>query len=91
VVFFGLGFETTMPSTALTLLRAAREGVGNFSIFCNHILVPPPIRALLDDPQMRLDGFIGLGHVSMVIGLGPYAFHRARLWKAACGGRLRAA
>jgi hydrogenase expression/formation protein HypD len=74
VVFFGLGFETTMPSTALTLLRAAREGVGNFSIFCNHILVPPPIRALLDDPEMRLDGFIGPGHVSMVIGTHPYDF-----------------
>jgi hydrogenase expression/formation protein HypD len=74
VVFFGLGFETTMPSTALTLLRAARERVTNFSIFCNHILVPPPIRALLSDPAMRLDGFVGPGHVSMVIGNRPYDF-----------------
>ncbi len=74
VVFFGLGFETTMPATALTLLRAAAEGQTNFSIFCNHILVPPPIRALLEDPDMRLDGFIGPGHVSMVIGNRPYDF-----------------
>ena len=74
VVFFGLGFETTMPSTALTVQQAAREGVWNFSLFCNHILVPPPIKALLDDPYMTLDGFVGPGHVSMVIGTDPYEF-----------------
>ncbi len=74
VVFFGLGFETTMPSTALTVLQAAREGIGNFSLFCNHILVPPPIRALLQDPDMRIDGFIGPGHVSMVTGIHIYDF-----------------
>ncbi len=74
VVFFGLGFETTMPSSALTLQQAAREEIANFSVFCNHILVPPPIKALLDDPDMRLDGFVGPGHVSMVIGTTPYDF-----------------
>ena len=74
VVFFGLGFETTTPSTALTIQAAAREGVANFSVFCNHITVPEPIKALLDDPDMRLDGFIGPGHVSMVIGTHPYDF-----------------
>jgi hydrogenase expression/formation protein HypD len=74
VVFFGLGFETTTPSTALTILAAAREGIGNFSVFCNHITVPPPIRALLRDPEMTLDGFVGPGHVSMVIGTRPYRF-----------------
>ncbi len=74
VVFFALGFETTMPSTALTVLQAAREGIGNFSLFCNHITVPQPIKALLDDPDMRLDGFIGPGHVSMVVGTRPYDF-----------------
>ncbi|EIE50152.1 hydrogenase formation protein HupD [Salipiger aestuarii] len=74
VVFFGLGFETTTPSTALTLQQAHRDGVGNFSVFCNHITVPPPIKALLDDPHMRLDGFVGPGHVSMVIGIHPYDF-----------------
>jgi hydrogenase expression/formation protein HypD len=74
VVFFGLGFETTTPSTALAIQQAAREGLGNFSVFCNHITVPEPIKALLDDPDMRLDGFIGPGHVSMVIGIHPYDF-----------------
>ncbi len=74
VVFFGLGFETTMPSTALTVQQAAKEDQDNFSIFCNHILVPPPIKALLDDPDMKLDGFVGPGHVSMVIGTSPYDF-----------------
>lgn len=74
VVFFGLGFETTTPSTALSIQQAAREGLTNFSVFCNHITVPPPIKALLDDPHMVLDGFVGPGHVSMVIGTRPYDF-----------------
>lgn len=74
VVFFGLGFETTTPSTALAIQQAAREGLKNFTVFCNHITVPEPIKALLDDPLMRLDGFIGPGHVSMVIGVHPYDF-----------------
>lgn len=74
VVFFGLGFETTTPSTALTIQQAARDGIDNFSVFCNHITVPPPIRALLNDPHMVLDGFVGPGHVSMVIGIHPYDF-----------------
>ncbi|WP_373049771.1 hydrogenase formation protein HypD [Thalassovita aquimarina] len=74
VVFFGLGFETTTPSTALSIQAAAREGIANFSVFCTHITVPPPIRALLDDPHMVLDGFVGPGHVSMVIGIHAYDF-----------------
>ena len=74
VVFFGLGFETTTPSTALSIQQAAREELSNFSVFCNHITVPPPIKALLDDPHMVLDGFVGPGHVSMVIGTHPYDF-----------------
>lgn len=81
VVFFGLGFETTTPSTALTIQQAAREGLGNFSVFCNHITVPEPIRALLEDPHMVLDGFIGPGHVSMVIGTHPYDFIAAEYGK----------
>jgi hydrogenase expression/formation protein HypD len=74
VVFFGLGFETTTPSTALSIQQAAREDLRNFSVFCNHITVPPPLRALLSDPEMQLDGFVGPGHVSMVIGTRPYDF-----------------
>ncbi|WP_435103328.1 hydrogenase formation protein HypD [Arhodomonas sp. AD133] len=74
VVFFGLGFETTMPSTAMTVLEAEREGIGNFSLFCNHITIIPTIKAILDSPALTLDGFLGPGHVSMVIGTAPYDF-----------------
>jgi len=72
VMFFAIGFETTAPSTALTLMRAKAEGIGNFSVFCNHVTIIPAIRAILDSPDMRLDGFIGPGHVSTVIGCRPY-------------------
>ncbi len=74
VVFFGLGFETTMPSTALTVLQAEAEGIVNFSLFCNHITIIPTIKAILDSPDLNLDGFLGPGHVSMVIGATPYEF-----------------
>ena len=72
VIFFAIGFETTAPSTAFTLLRARALGVRNFSVFCNHVTIVPAIRAILDSPDMRLDGFIGPGHVSTVIGCRPY-------------------
>ncbi len=74
VVFFGLGFETTMPSTALTVLKAEEQGIHNFSLFCNHITIIPTIKAVLDSPGLQLDGFLGPGHVSMVIGNQPYDF-----------------
>ena len=74
VVFFAIGFETTAPSTAVTLLRAQAENIQNFSIFCNHVTIIPAMKAILDSPDLRLDGFIGPGHVSMVIGLRPYTF-----------------
>src|SRR5262249_41899703 len=74
VVFFAIGFETTAPSTALTLLAARRLGMTNFSVFCNHVTIVPAIRAILDSPDMRLDAFIGPGHVSTVIGCRPYEF-----------------
>lgn len=74
VVFFGLGFETTAPSTALTVLDAERDGVENFYVFGNHITIVPTLRALLADPTLELDAFVGPGHVSMVIGAAPYAF-----------------
>jgi hydrogenase expression/formation protein HypD len=72
VMFFAIGFETTAPSTALTLMRAKSLGVSNFSVFCNHVTIIPAIRAILDSPDMRIDGFIGPGHVSTVIGCRPY-------------------
>ncbi len=77
VVFFAIGFETTAPSTAITLLRAKAEGIKNFSIFCNHVTIIPAMKAILDSPDLRLDGFIGPGHVSMVIGMRPYTFRGA--------------
>jgi hydrogenase expression/formation protein HypD len=72
VMFFAIGFETTAPSTALTLVRAKTQGVHNFSVFCNHVTIIPAIRAILDSPDMRIDAFIGPGHVSTVIGCRPY-------------------
>lgn len=78
VVFFALGFETTMPATALTVLQAAAERVDNFSVFCNHITIVPTIAALLAAPDVQIDGFLGPGHVSAVIGETPYAFVAAQ-------------
>jgi len=74
VVFFAIGFETTAPSTALTLKRAKAEGVSNFSAVCNHVTIVPPLRALLESPDLRLDGFIGPGHVCTVVGARPFHF-----------------
>ncbi len=74
IVFFGLGFETTAPSTAFTILQAAAENITNFSMFSNHVLVIPALKALLNNPDLELDGFVGPGHVSMVIGTEPYEF-----------------
>ena len=74
VIFFAIGFETTMPSTALTVLAAEKAGIKNFSLFCNHITIVPTIKAILDSPELLLDGFVGPGHVSMVIGNKPYEF-----------------
>ena len=74
VVFMAIGFETTAPSTAMTVLRAAAEGLQNFSVFCNHVTIIPAIKAILDSPDLRLDGFLGPGHVSTVIGCRPYEF-----------------
>ncbi|BCN65803.1 hydrogenase formation protein HypD [Prescottella equi] len=74
VVFFAVGFETTAPSTAVTLVRARQTGVTNFSIFCNHVTIVPPIKAILESPDLRLSGFLGPGHVSTVVGLRPYRF-----------------
>ncbi len=72
VIFFAIGFETTAPSTALTLMRAKAKEIHNFSVFCNHVTIIPGIRAILDSPDMRIDAFIGPGHVSTVIGCRPY-------------------
>jgi hydrogenase expression/formation protein HypD len=74
VVFFAIGFETTAPSTALTLKRAKAEGIANFSVMCSHVTIVPPLRALLESPDLRLDGFVGPGHVATVVGARPFTF-----------------
>ena len=74
VVFFAIGFETTAPSTALTLRRAKAEGIDNFLCLCNHVTIVPPLRALLESPDLQLDGFIGPGHVATVVGARPFEF-----------------
>lgn len=74
VIFFALGFETTMPSTALTVLQAANENIKNFSLFCNHITTVPTIKAILDSPDIQIDAFLAPGHVSMVVGEKPFEF-----------------
>ena len=80
VVFFAIGFETTTPPTAVAIQAAAREGLTNFSVFCNHVLTPAAIQNILDAPQVRrlgtvpLDAFIGPSHVSTIIGSQPYEF-----------------
>ena len=91
VVFFAVGFETTAPSTALTLKRAKQEGIPNFSCFSNHVTIVPPLRALLESPDLRLDGFIGPGHVSHRRGRAPVRVHPGGLRQADRDLGLRAA
>ena len=74
VVFFGLGFETTMPATALTLRQARERNVDNFYFFCQHITLLPTLRSLLDQSENGIDAFLAPGHVSMVIGTEAYGF-----------------
>jgi hydrogenase expression/formation protein HypD len=80
VVFLAIGFETTTPPTALVVLEAGEQGIGNFSVFCNHVLTPSAISHILESPEVRelgtvvIDGFVGPAHVSTVIGSQPYEF-----------------
>jgi hydrogenase expression/formation protein HypD len=74
VVFFAVGFETTAPSTALTVVQADQARLKNFSIFSNHVLIQPPLRAILDTAGLQLDGFIGPGHVATVVGSDHFSF-----------------
>lgn len=72
VVFAGIGFETTAPATAVAIRAARAEGLTNFSVLSCHKLVLPALRALLADPEIRIDGFLCPGHVSVVIGADAY-------------------
>lgn len=72
VVFFGVGFETTAPANAMTVKLARQQGIGNFSLLVSHVLVPPAIRAIMDSPTSRVQGFLAAGHVCTVMGLSEY-------------------
>lgn len=74
VVFFAVGFETTAPSTAVTLEAARRKAVPNFSVFSNHVTIEPPLRAIVDGGGTEVDGFIGPGHVATVVGTKAFDF-----------------
>ncbi|MCB9853570.1 MAG: hydrogenase formation protein HypD [Phycisphaerales bacterium] len=81
VVFLGVGFETTSPATALTILEAARDQVPNFSVLVSHKLVVPAMVALLECDDMSIDGFLCPGHVSVIIGSNAYAPIASRFGK----------
>lgn len=78
VVFFAIGFETTTPPTAVALKATEAKGLKNFSIYCNHVLTPVAMRAILDmpptpdEPPIAIEGFVGPSHVSTIIGMEPY-------------------
>lgn len=74
VVFIAVGFETTAPAIAATVLEAQARRLANFSVFCAHKTTPPALRAIADDPETKIDGFILPGHVSTITGLAPYRF-----------------
>jgi hydrogenase expression/formation protein HypD len=74
VVFFATGFETTSPLIAATVRQTEKSGIRNFAVYAAHKLVPPALRALLDSPDVQVDGFILPGHVSAIIGTKPYTF-----------------
>jgi hydrogenase expression/formation protein HypD len=72
VVFMGIGFETTTPTIASMLRTCKAKGVGNVSVFCVHKIIPPAVRALLDDPGLAIDAFLCPGHVSTILGTQAY-------------------
>jgi hydrogenase expression/formation protein HypD len=72
IVFFAIGFETTSPANAMLAWRAKQEGLSNVSLLVSHVLVPPALRAILQSPQNRVQGFLGPGHVCAVVGYEEY-------------------
>ena len=72
VVFFAVGFETTAPANALSVVHAHRKGLKNYSILASHVLVPPAIKAVIDDEESRIDGFLAAGHVCTIMGNTEY-------------------
>ncbi len=83
VVFFAAGFETTSPAVAATLGRAIEANTGNFLVLSVHKTIPGAMRALLDTPELGLDGFLCPGHVSTITGVAPYRFIAEEYGRAA--------
>ncbi len=83
VVFYGVGFETTAPAIAATIVAAKSEGLDNFRVLSLHKLIPPAMAALLADEELNLDGFLCPGHVSVIIGAKAYEFISGRYNKLA--------
>jgi hydrogenase expression/formation protein HypD len=74
VVFFAVGFETTSPTIAVSVLKAREQGMTNFFVLSSHKLIPPAMKSLLDSGEVKIDGFLCPGHVSTIIGSHPYQF-----------------
>ena len=72
VVFFAIGFETTAPANAMTVVQAKTHGIQNFAVLVSHVTVPAAIRALLESPDVKVDGFLAAGHVCTVMGYWEY-------------------
>ena len=72
IVFFAVGFETTAPANALSVVHADQLGVTNFSILASHVLVPPAMEAILSDDENKIDGFLAAGHVCTIMGIDEY-------------------
>jgi hydrogenase expression/formation protein HypD len=72
VIFFSVGFETTAPVSAISVIEADRRGLKNFSILCSHVLVPPAIEALLSSDECFINGILAAGHVCTVMGYEQY-------------------
>ncbi|MGZ3750377.1 MAG: hydrogenase formation protein HypD [Mucilaginibacter sp.] len=72
VVFFAVGFETTAPANALSVIQAYQSGVKNYSILTSHVLVPPAIEAIMNDQECEVDAFLGAGHVCAIMGMSEY-------------------
>ncbi|HPQ43015.1 MAG TPA: hydrogenase formation protein HypD [Syntrophales bacterium] len=72
IIFMGIGFETTSPTIASTILTCKKRGIFNFSVFSVHKVIPPALQALIDDPALNINGFLCPGHVSTIIGTSAY-------------------
>jgi hydrogenase expression/formation protein HypD len=88
VVFFGVGFETTAPATAMAVYQAAQKGLKNFSLLVSHVLVPPAMETILRSEDCRVQGFLAAGHVCTVMGYRGVFADRCKISRADCSNGL---